>query len=82
MTSRVALVKQLAGLNWGECFDVFRIISTLSLVKSAEYFSSVWNQCSHAEKLNTLLIKPFIPSVDALSLHPLIFFPFLAGIES
>ena len=31
MTSRDALVKRLAGLNWGACFDVLRV-STLSLV--------------------------------------------------
>ena len=39
MTSRAARVKRLAGLNWCECFDVFRM-STLSLIVApAEYCS-------------------------------------------
>ena len=53
ISTRVAFVKRLAGLNWGACFDVLRI-STLSLVVApAEYCSPVWNQSSHTNKLNT-----------------------------
>ena len=72
MTSRVALVKRLAGFNWGACFNAF-YIATLSLVLApAEYCFPDWNQFSHANKLD----KPFNetlriinPSVDVLSLR-------------
>ena len=82
MTSRVALVKRLAGLNWGPCFDVL-CISTLSLIVApAEYCFSVWNQSSHTNKLNT----PFNEALRTISgcIKPkyISFLPFLAGIES
>ena len=82
MTSRVTLVKRLAGLNWGACFDVLRI-STLSLVVAhAEYCSPVWNQSTHTNKLNT----PFNEALPTISgcIKPtrISFLPFLAGIES
>ena len=49
-TSRVALVKLLAGLNWGACLDVLRI-STISLVVApAEYCFPVWNQSSYTNQ--------------------------------
>ena len=60
MTSRVALVKCIAGLRWGACFDALRI-STLSLVvvvAPAEYCSPVWNQSSHTNKLKEVAILP------------------------
>ena len=80
MTSRVALVKRLAGLNWGACFNVLRV-STLSLVAApAEYCSPVWNQSSHTNKLNT----PFNEALRTISgcIKPthISFLPFLAGI--
>ena len=63
MTSKVALVKRLAGLNWGACFDVL-CISTLTLVVApAEYCSPVWNQSSHTNKLNT----PFNEALPTIS---------------
>ena len=82
MTSRVALVKRLAGLNWGACFDVLRV-STLSLVVApTEYCSPAWNQSSHTNKLNT----PFNEALRTISgcIKPtrISFLPFLAGIES
>ena len=39
MTSRAARVKQLAGLNWGACFDVLCMSTLLLIVTPAEYFS-------------------------------------------
>ena len=82
MTSRVALVKRLAGLNWGACFDVLRV-STLSLVVApAENCSLAWNQSSLTNKLNT----PFNEALRTISgcIKPtrIRFLPFLAGIES
>ena len=82
MTSRVALLKRLASLKCGASFDVLRI-STLSLVVApAEYCSSVWNQSSQTNKLNT----PFNEALRIISgcIKPthFNFLPFLAGNES
>ena len=81
MTCRVALVKRLAGLNWGACFDVLRI-PTLSLaVAPAESCCPVSNQSSHTNKLNT----PFNEALRNISgcIKPtrVSFLLFLAGIE-
>ena len=82
MTSGVALVKRLAGLNWGACFNVLRISTLLLVIASAEYCSPVWNQSSHTNKLHT----PFNEALRTISgcIKPtrVSFLPFLAGIES
>ena len=81
MTSRVALVKRPAGLNWGACFDVL-CISTLSLIVApAEYCSTVWNQSSHTNKLNTPFNEAFRTISGCIKPTRIGFFPFLAGIE-
>ena len=82
MTSRVALVKRLAGLNWGACFDVLRV-STLSLVVApAEYCSPVWNQSSHTNKLNTPFNEALRTIRGCIKPTRISFLPFLAGNES
>ena len=63
MTSRVALVKRLAGLNWGACFDVLRVSTLWLVVAPPEYCSPVWNQSSHTNKLNT----PFNEALRTIS---------------
>ena len=84
MTSRAALVKHLAGLKWGACFDVLHI-STLSLVvvvAPAEYCSPVWNQSSHTNKLNTPFNKALRTISGCIKPTLISFPPNLAGITS
>ena len=82
MTSRVALVKRLTGLNWGACFDVLCISTLSQVVAPAEYCSPVWNQSLHANTLNTPFNEAFRTISGFINPTRADFLPFLAGIES
>ena len=81
MTSKVALVKRLACLDWGKCFDVLRIATLLLVVALAEYCFPIWNQSSHANKLNTPFDEALCTISGCIKPTRISFFTFLAGIE-
>ena len=63
MSSRVALVKRMAGTTWGASFEVLRITTLALVVAPAEYCAPVWTQSTHSQKLNV----PFNEALRTIS---------------
>ena len=63
MSSRVALVKRMAGTTWGASFEVLRITTLALVVAPAEYCAPVWTQSTHTQKLNV----PFNEALRTIS---------------
>lgn len=82
MSSRLALVKRLAGLTWGASFGVLRVSTLALLVSPAEYCAPVWTQCAHTNKLNTPFNEALRTISGCIRSTRTSFLPILAGIES
>ena len=79
ISSRVALIKRLAGLTWGCSFNVLRS-STSVVYAPAEYCSQAWCQSAHTRKLDTQLNKATCTISGCIRSTPTDFLPFLNGI--
>ena len=79
-SSRVALIRRLAGTSWGATAKVLRI-STLALVFStAEYCAPAWCRSPHTKKLDTTLNTALRTITGCLTPTPVPYLPTLAGI--
>ena len=63
MSSRVALVKRMAGTTWGASFEVLRTTTLALVVAPADYCAPVWTQSTHTKKLNV----PFHEALRTIS---------------
>ena len=80
VTSRVSLIRRLAGTSWGASANVLRI-STQALVFSvAEYCAPAWCRSPHARKVDVAINNALRTITGCLKPTPVFYLPALAGI--
>ena len=81
LTTRIALMRQLAGSGWGTGAKTLRT-ATLSLVYStAEYCAPVWCRSAHTCLIDSVLNDVLHIVTECLRLTPTDYLPILAGIQ-
>ncbi|KAJ4935049.1 hypothetical protein JOQ06_007827, partial [Pogonophryne albipinna] len=50
VTSRVALIRRLAGTTWGACAKTRRLSTQALVFSAAEYYAPAWSRSPHASK--------------------------------
>ena len=79
-TSRVALIRRLAGTTWGAATKTLRISTQALVYSAAEYCAPVWCRSSHTKQLDTVLNSAMRTVAGCLRPTPVNQLPILAGI--
>ena len=79
-TSRVALIRRLAGTTWGAATKTLRISTQALVYSAAEYCAHVWCRSSHTKQLDTVLNSAMRTVAGCLRPTPVNQLPILAGI--
>ena len=79
-TSRVALIRRLAGTTWGAATMTLRISTQARVYSAAEYCAPVWCRSSHTKQLATVLNSAIRTVAGCLRPIPVNQLPILAGI--
>ena len=80
VSSRVALIKQLAGVGWGASFKALRTSCLALAFAPAEYCAQVWCRSTHTRHIDVPLIKSMRIITGCLWSTPSSFLPILSGI--
>ena len=79
-TSRVALIRRLAGTTWGAATKTLRISTQALVYSAAEYCAPVWCRSSHTKQLDTVLNSAMRTVAGCMRPTPVNQLPILAGI--
>jgi len=80
VSSRVALIKRLAGLTWGWSFNVVRTSASALVYAPAEYCSQAWCQSAPTRTLDTQLNEAMRTISGCIRSTPTDFLASLSGI--
>ena len=80
VSSRVALIRCLAGTKWGALFGVLRTPVLALAYSPAEYCAPAWTQSAHAHKIDIPLNEAMRLVSGCLCSTPVSQLPFLSGI--
>jgi len=80
VSSRIALIKRLAGLTWGCSFSVLKTSTSALVYAPAEYCSQAWWQSAYTRELDTQLNEAMRTISGCIRSTPIDFLPFLSGI--
>lgn len=81
LSSRVNIIRKLAGTNWGADAETLKISSTSLVYSCAEYGAPVWLNSSHTHKVDVQLNNAMRIITGALKSTPLPWLPVLSNIE-
>ena len=79
-TSRVVLIRRLAGTTWGAATKTLRISTQALVYSAAEYCAPVWCRSSHTKGLVTALNSAMLTVSGCLRPTPVNQLPILSGI--
>ena len=82
LSSRVSLIKRLAGTTWGASFDVLRTATLALVIAPAEYCAPVWAQSAHAKRLNIPFHEALRTITGCIRCTQINLLPPLSGIKS
>ena len=80
VTSRVALIRRLAGTTWGACAKTLRISMQALIFPAAEYCAPVWSRSPNAKKVDVAINSSLRTISGCLKPTPVLLLPVLAGI--
>ena len=80
VTSRVALIRRLAGTTWGASAKILRISTQALVFSAAEYCAPVWCRSPHASKVDVAINNALRIVSGCLKPTPVSLLPVLAGI--
>jgi len=80
VSSRVALIKQLAGVGWGASFKAQRTSCLALAFSPAEYCAPVWCRSAHTKHIDVSLNKSMCVITGCLRSTRSSFLPILSGI--
>ncbi|KAM3864710.1 putative RNA-directed DNA polymerase from transposon X-element [Diretmus argenteus] len=80
VTSRVALIRRLAGTTWGASAKTLRISTQALVFSAAEYCAPVWSRSPHARKVDVAINNALRIITGCLKPTPVFLLPVLAGI--
>ena len=80
VTSRVALIRRLAGTTWGASAKTLRIFTQAMVFPAAEYCAPVWSRSPHVKKVDVAINSSLRTISGCLKPTPVFQLPVLAGI--
>ena len=80
VTSRVALIRRLAGTTWGASAKTLRISTQALVFPAAEYCAPVWSRSPHVKKVDVAINSSLWTISGCLMPTPVFQLPVLAGI--
>ena len=80
VTSRVALIRRLAGTTWGASAKTLRLSTQALVFSTAEYCAPVWSRSPHAKKVDVDINNALRIITGCLKPTPVSHLPVLAGI--
>ena len=80
VTSRVALIRRLAGTTWGASAKTLRISTQALVFPAAEYCAPVWSRSPHVKKVDVATNSSLRTISGCLKPTPVFQHPVLAGI--
>lgn len=80
VSSRVAIIRRLAGTSWGATAKVLRISTVALVFSTAEYCAPAWCRSPHARKVDTAINTALRTITGCLNSTPVYHLPTLAGI--
>ena len=80
VTSRVSLIRRLAGTTWGASASTLRISTQALVFSAAEYCAPVWCRSPHVKKVDTVINNSLRTITGCLKPTPVPYLPVLAGI--
>ena len=80
MTSRVSLIRRLAGTTWGASANTLRISTQALVYSAAEYCAPAWCRSPHVKKVDTVINTALRTITGCLKPTPVSYLPVLAGI--
>ena len=80
VSSRVSLIRRLAGTSWGASAKVLRISTQALVFSAAEYCAPAWCRSPHARKVDVAINYTLRTITGCLKLPPFFHLPVLAGI--
>ena len=80
VTSRVALIRRLAGTTWGASAKTLRISTQALVFPAAEYCAPVWSRSPHVKKVDVAINSSLRTISGCLKPTPVFQLPVLAGI--
>ena len=80
VTSRVSLIRRLAGTTWGASAKTLRISTQALVFPAAEYCAPVWSRSPHVKKVDVAINSSLRTISGCLKPTPVFQLPVLAGI--
>ena len=80
VTSRVSLIRRLAGTTWGASARTLRISTQALVFSAAEYCAPVWSRSPHVKKVDPVINNALRIITGCLKPTPVSYLPVLAGI--
>ena len=80
ITSRVSLIRRLAGTTWGASARTLRISTQALVFSAAEYCAPVWSRSPHVKKVDPVINNSPRIITGCLKSTPVPYLPVLAGI--
>ncbi|KAL3061061.1 hypothetical protein OYC64_009299 [Pagothenia borchgrevinki] len=80
VTSRVALIRRLAGITWGASAKTLRSSTQALVLSAAEYCAPAWSRSPHASKVDVVINNALRIITGCPKTTPLPLLPVLAGI--
>ena len=80
VTSRVSLIRRLAGTTWGASATTLRISTQALVFSAAEYCAPAWCRSPHVKKVDTVINNSLRTITGCLKPTPVSCLPVLAGI--
>ena len=80
VTTRVSLIRRLAGTTWGASANTLRISTQALVFSAAEYCVPAWCRSPHVKKVDTIINNALRTITGCLKPTPVSYLPVLAGI--
>ena len=81
VSARSALIRHLAGTEWGADQTTLRTSTLARLHSTAEYCAPVWSRCAHTHQVDTPINAALRTVSGCAKATPTAFLPVLAGIQ-
>ena len=81
LTTRVTLIRRLAGSGWGDGAKTLRTAALSLVCSAAEYCAPVWCRSAHTRLIDSVLNDALHIVTGCLRLTPTDYLPVLAGIQ-
>ena len=77
-TTRIALIRRLAGTTWGATAKTLRVSTQALVFSAAEYCAPVWSRSPHAKKVDVAINNALRIITGCLKPTPVVLLPVLA----